>query len=294
MSTVGFNHSGAKGRHDSQFQAFKAALAVAAPGTNIEDLWADDDPKTLEDNAKTHIAGSVDVLLAAGGSLSAKIAQALTAKISIVFSSAGDPPPVAANVTGVHAPTSQLDGKRLDLLNQLMSTPPGLIVGGLTTSLRTNVDGHWAQLVAAAPANVTLEKRVSIPPKPKHNQIDTLLDQAFANCVDAGAQAVLVTADPVFNNHRDTVVKDATVPAIYQWREFVDIGGLISYGPNLTVLYKLAGMYVGLLLTGKKTTDLPVLQLQQYELVINLTTAKKLGLFPIPTALLELADDIVV
>jgi putative ABC transport system substrate-binding protein len=290
MKTVGFNHSGKKGVHDRQIKAFTDVLAVAA-GTQqyqIKDLWADHNPQQLVNNASTLLADpNLAVLVAAGGSLSAQTAQRLTTTTSIVFTSAGDLPPPAANTTGICAPTSGLDPERLSKLHDLV---PNLApFGALINSSRSNIQAQKAIIEnAAAGLGLQIPDYKSIDLSNR----DKSIEDAFTYWASHGYKAALVTADPVFNNHRAKVVQTANIPAIYQWREFVDAGGLMSYGPNLTVAYKLAAMYVGLLLNGKAPTDLPILKLSNFELVINLTTATKLNL-TIPPKLLELADDIV-
>jgi putative tryptophan/tyrosine transport system substrate-binding protein len=129
-------------------------------------------------------------------------------------------------------------------------------------------------------------------------QIDALITTAFATVNTNGAKAVLVTADPVFNDHRGTVLSLAasySLPAIYQWREFVDAGGLISFGTNITLAYQLAGIYVGRIVAGIPLSDarLKPITLNSTELIINLSTANTLGI-NIPDAVLAQANEVIV
>ena len=120
---------------------------------------------------------------------------------------------------------------------------------------------------------------------------------AFTNLKNAGIQAAVVAADPFFNNHRKPAVDGANnngVATIYQWREFVDMGGLMSLGPNLSEGYKLAAIYTARILRGEQASNLPIISLTNFELVINLSTATNFGFSPIPESLLSRANDIVV
>jgi putative tryptophan/tyrosine transport system substrate-binding protein len=125
--------------------------------------------------------------------------------------------------------------------------------------------------------------------------LHTELNAALASLVQHGVRAVLVAADPYFDTRRDRIIAFAAenrIPAIYQFREFAVAGGLISYGPSITDSYRQAGIYAGRILKGVKPVDLPVLQPTKFELVINLKTAKALGL-DVPNSIQLLADEVI-
>jgi putative ABC transport system substrate-binding protein len=294
-------HSGSNGNHDAQIQAFKDGLAWAGftgarPGANVTivgPLYADDNQKHLADNAAILVNTPVDVLVAAGGSASSQKAQAVTSTIPIVFTSVAEPARPAANMTGICARTSEFDADRLNLLHELL--PGQKKFGVLVNPSRFNFTSQKGNLDQAA-AKLGAQALDYKPVEPNGGNADALIGQAFQYWADNGYAGALVAADPIFNNHRNRVVATArahSIPAIYQWREFAEVGGLMSYGPNLTVAYKLAGIYVGRILNNVAPKDQPVLSLNNFELVINLKTAKALAL-EVPPTLLARADHIIV
>jgi putative tryptophan/tyrosine transport system substrate-binding protein len=302
MKKIGIIHSGSNsGKHDDHIRAFKSGLKWAgfsnaknrANVKIIGPVYADNDHAKLAAIAKTLISGErVDLLIAAGGSASSQAAKAATAtdKKPVIFTSIAEPIRPAANMTGICARTSELDAYRLSLLHELL--PRETRFGALVRPSRFNYKAQKAILEdAAGILGLALEFKDVDSHAGNHDAEIAKAFQAWAGKV----AAVLVTADPLFHARRDKVVtaaKAAKLPAIYQWREFVDEGGLMSYGPNLEVAYNLAGIYSGSVLKNVPVKDLPVLPLQNFELIINLKAAKHLKL-DIPRTLLARADDLV-
>jgi putative tryptophan/tyrosine transport system substrate-binding protein len=297
MPTIGIMHSGSEGKHDRQLKALKDGLAWAgfsdANVTVVGPLYADDD-RTKLDTIAASLDDKVDVLVAAGGTASSQAAGKATAASAtpVVFTSVSNPARPAANMTGICARTTELDAERLRLLYELL--PGEKKFGALLNRSRFNCDINIDHLSNTA--------AVLGRPAPDYKQVDSsgdraeaLINKTFGDWASSGWKGVLVTADPLFNNHRKSVIGAAgtnAIPAIYQWREFAEDGGLMSYGPSLTGAYALAGTYVGRILAGTPVADLPVLSLNNLELVINLNTAKALGI-EVPPTLLARADLII-
>jgi len=301
MPTIGIMHSGSQGKHDAQIKAFNDGVelgraALGAPVIFAGPHYADDDPAKLDEiAAKLVNSDKADVLVAAGGSMSSEAARKATATSGkpVVFTSVAYPVRPAANMTGICARTSELDLFRLGLLQELL--PGKKKFGALLNPSRFNCAINKDQLSNKA----TILGLQALDYKDINctdGKAEADIDRAFADWASRDCAGVLVTADPLFNNHRERVIRAAgapnNIPAIYQWREFAEDGGLMSYGPNLITAYILAGTYVGRILNGTAIADLPVLPLNNLELVINLKTAKTLGL-DVPPALLARADLVV-
>ena len=301
MPTIGIMHSGSQGKHDAQIKAFNDGVelgraALGAPVIFAGPHYADDDPAKLDEiAAKLVNSDKADVLVAAGGSMSSEAARKATATSGkpVVFTSVANPTRPAANMTGICARTSELDLVRLCLLQELL--PGKKKFGALLNPSRFNCAINKDQLSNKAMI-LGLQALDYKDINSTDGKAEADIDRAFADWASRDCAGVLVTADPLFNNHRERVIRAAgapnNIPAIYQWREFAEDGGLMSYGPNLTVAYTLAGTYVGRILNGTAISDLPVLPLNNLELVINLKTAKALGL-DVPPALLARADLVV-
>jgi putative ABC transport system substrate-binding protein len=241
------------------------------------------------------VGRQVAVIAATGGPLPAFAAKAATSTIPVVFAMAGDPVKrglVASlsrpggNITGYNLIAAELDGKRLGVLHDLV--PNAGHVAVLLNPKSPNFDGQKQDVEMAANA---LGLQIAIVNAANPAELDAVLAKPQLG----DAAALLVGTDPFFTNRREQIVERAAslaLPAIYEWREFVDAGGLISYGPNLSDGYRQVGVYVGRILKGEKPADLPVIQPTKFELVINLKTAKALGL-SVPPILLSQADEVI-
>jgi len=237
----------------------------------------------------------VDVIVTSGGTLSALAARNATSTIPIVFST-GDPVErglVASlarpggNLTGVSIMLTELMPKRLELLSELV--PQARVIALLVNPNNSIVAEPMIRNVQEAARTKGLQ--LTILKASTEGEIEA----AFASLVELHTGALLVGADPLFDPRRELLVATAAryaVPAIYIWREFAAAGGLISYGPSLTAIWRQAGAYVGRILAGANPADLPVQQPTTFELVVNLKTAKALGL-TVPPSILARADEVI-
>jgi putative ABC transport system substrate-binding protein len=190
------------------------------------------------------------------------------------------------NTTGVHIFTTSLEAKRLDLLHELI--PRDALIGILQNPKFPYAQDQLAQIQDAANQ---LGQRIEV----LRAGTPAELDEAFATVPRDHLAALSVTADPFFDTRRDQLVALAAqhaVPVIYQFHQYVAAGGLMSYGINLPDAYRQAGGYVGRILKDEKPSELPVLQPSKFEFVINLRTAKTLGL-NIPSGVLAIADEVI-
>jgi putative ABC transport system substrate-binding protein len=190
------------------------------------------------------------------------------------------------NVTGVSFVSGLLGAKRLEMLRQLVPTAAtsAMLVG--TDTLEARVERRDVELAAQA-----LGQQLIIAPVSSEGEFDG----AFTSIVAGGAKALLVGTGPLLTSNRERLVRLAArhaMPTIYALREFVEVGGLMSYGASIVEAYRQAGIYAGRVLKGENPADLPVMQSTKFELVINLKTAKALDL-EVPPALLARADDVI-
>jgi putative tryptophan/tyrosine transport system substrate-binding protein len=298
MPVIGFFSLTSAEATRAQVAAFDRGLKeggyVEGENVAIEYRFAGNQLDRLAPMAAELARRPVAVIVAAGGDVGAVAAKSATSTIPIVFTAAADPVKgglVASlnrpggNVTGIGALTIELDAKRLELLNELV---PSAAIGALVNPSRPDAD---AQLRGVHTAARALGRRLVVVSA----QAERDLEPAFAALVQQRLGALLIGADPFFFSRRVQIVALAArhaIPAIYQSREFADAGGLVSYGASITDAYRQAGLYAGRILKGEKPADLPVQQPTRFELVINLKTAKALGL-TIPQSVLLRADEII-
>jgi putative ABC transport system substrate-binding protein len=279
--------------------AFRQALKDAGyiEGRNIAIYFRSADGQTdrLVTLAGDIIGRRVAVIITTGGGAAALAAHAATTTIPIVFVNGVDPVSSGlvmslnrpgGNATGVYIFQQVLEGKRLGLLRELVPSAASIAV--LLNPTNANFQ---TQLRGVQDAARDLGQQVSILSANTEREIDV----AFATVAQSGARALLVGSDPFFSSERDQVIAVAArhaIPAIYEGREFATAGGLASYGTSLADAYRQAALYAGRILKGEKPADLPVVQPTKFEFVINLKTAKTLGLDVSP-GLAASADEIV-
>jgi putative ABC transport system substrate-binding protein len=299
MPVVGFLGTASPGPSAHFVAGFRRGLQetgfVEGRNVAIEYRWAEGQYDRVPALAADLVRRQVAVIVTVGGETSATAAKAATATIPIVFNIGSDPVKLGlvaslarpgGNATGVNLVTTELVEKRLGLLHDLVpvaSTIAMLLNPGFAPAV---VNAREAEAAARA-----IGKEVVIFDASSDAEIET----AFANIVQARSGALLVGADPFFNSRRGLIVALAArhaIPAIYEFREFAETGGLISYGTSLVEAYRQQGIYAGRILKGEKPADLPVVQLSKFELVINLNAAKALGI-AIPSGVLAIADDVI-
>jgi putative tryptophan/tyrosine transport system substrate-binding protein len=241
------------------------------------------------------VGRNVAVLFAAGGVQAALAAKPASATIPVVFANGSDPLRFGlvaslnrpeGNITGVSFFTATLEAKRLGLLSQLV---PGAAAFGVLAN-PTNANAE-SQMQDVEQGRRVLGRPIAII----NARDDREIEAAFATLAQRRIGALLVASDPFFFGRREQIVALAArykLPAIYEWREFVQAGGLASYGTNLADALRLAGIYVGRILKGEKPADLPVVQSSKFEFVINLRTARALGI-EVPLGLSAGADEII-
>ena len=258
---------------------------IEGQNASIEYRWAENQYDRLPELAAELVARKVAVIVA-GPVPAALAAKAATADIPIVFAIGGDPVQsglVASlnrpggNVTGVSFFTTTLEPKRLELLQEV--SPNIAVIAMLVNPKSLDYENQVRDVQAAARS---IGQQIVVLNAGSERDIEI----AFATIVQQRVGAILVGSDPFFTDRRNQLVALAAhhgVAAIYQWREFAEAGGLMSYGTSLTDAYRNVGIYVGRILKGTKSADLPVQQSTKIELVINLKTARALGLtFPLP------------
>jgi putative tryptophan/tyrosine transport system substrate-binding protein len=299
MPVIGFLGAASPGPNAPYVAAFHQGLGdsgyVAGRNVAIEYRWAEGQYDRLPALAADLVGRRVDVILASGGDRSALAGKNATSTIPIVFTGVSDPVGYGlvasfsrpgGNATGMSPFSDELNVKRIELLSEL--APQARVI-----ALLVNLNNAAVERTIRDAQEAAQVKGVQLHILKASTESE--IDVAVATLVQPHAGGLLVTADPFFNSRREQLVALASryaVPAIYEFREFAAAGGLSSYGPSLGSMYRQAGVYAGRILAGAKPADLPVQQPTTFELVVNLTTAKALGL-TVPPSILARADEVI-
>jgi putative ABC transport system substrate-binding protein len=297
MPVIGFLRSTSLAVSTPMVTGFRQGLTTAGftEGQNVavEYRYADNQAERLPGLVAELIPLPVAVIF--GNLLAARAAKAATTTVPIVFATGSDPVVdglVASlnrpggNVTGVSFVGGLLGPKRLELLRQLVPTVASIAMLVGPDTFEARIEQRDVELAAQA-----LGQQLIVAPVTSEGE----LDGAFTSILERGAKALLVGAGPLLASYRGRIVALAarySIPSIYVLREFVEAGGLMSYGASLVEASKQAGIYVGRILKGEKPADLPVIQATKFDLLINLKTAKALGL-EVPPTLLARADEVI-
>jgi putative ABC transport system substrate-binding protein len=300
MPVVGFLHSASAAAYAHLVAAFRKGLSEAgySEGQNvaIEYRWSEGHNEHLPALAAELVRRRVDVIVTPGSTAATLAAKAATPTIPIVFLSAVDPVKTGlvaslnrpgGNITGVSDIGVELAAKRLGLLHELLP-------GAARFALLVNPDNPGiteAFVTEAQTAASAIGRQIEVVTASTNDDID----RAFATVVNKRADAFLVSTDALFVTRRVQLVTLAArhaVPAMYFRREFAEAGGLMSYGSNLADQFRQNGIYAGRILKGEKPAEMPVQLPTKFEFVVNLQTAKLLGL-EVPPTLLARADEVI-
>jgi putative ABC transport system substrate-binding protein len=277
-------------------QGLSEAGYVEGKNVAIEYRWAEGQYDRLPVLAAELAHRRVAVIAALGGTVSALAAKEATATIPIVFGVAADPVEIkfveslnrpGANLTGVTILSVELGPKLLEMLHELL--PSAIIIALLVNPANPALAEPFSQTLRAAALGFGLQLHVL------HTSSEGDFDAVFTTSVRLRASALVIGPDPLFTNGSDklaVLMLRHALPAIYSVREFAVAGGLISYGPSIADAWRLMGIYAGRILKGEKPADLPVVQSAKVELVINLKTAKALGI-TMPPLIIERADEVI-
>jgi putative tryptophan/tyrosine transport system substrate-binding protein len=299
MPVIGFLGAGTVSAYASYVDAFRRGLTAAGSveghDVAVEFRWLDGRYDQAPALAAELVDKHVAIIVATGGTAVALAAKTATTTTPIVFVIGADPIKFGlvaslnrpgGNVTGVSFLINLLTAKQFEVLHELI--PKTADIGFLVNPVNPNAETDTREVRFAADR---LGRKLIVAGASTAAEIDI----AFATLVKQGASAVVIGADALFVSRQDQIVELAmrhTMPTIYNSREYVTAGGLMSYGPNQAEAYQQAGVYASRILKGEKPANLPVVQPTKFELVINLKTAKTLGL-TIPPSLLARADEVI-
>jgi len=299
MPVIGFMHVASAGAMGHLVAAFRQGLKESGVADTanlpIEFRWADGQYDRLRGYAEDLVRRRVALIVTGGGESPALAAKAATSTIPIVFNIGSDPVKAGlvtsigrpgGNATGVNILTAELETKRLGLLHEVL--PKGAVIAHLINPNYVPSEGAARNVEAAGRAmgrEIVLLQATT----------ETEIDAVFVALPQKKVGGLLVAADPFFNARRDQIVLWSVrqgLPAAYEQREFTMAGGLMSYSTSLTDAYRQLGIYAGRILKGEKPADLPVVQSAKFELVVNLKTARTLGL-TLPSGLMSIIDEVI-
>jgi putative ABC transport system substrate-binding protein len=299
MPVVGFLSSSSAETYQNRVRSFREGLSEAGfvEGRNvaIEFRFAEFQNDRLPALAADLVRRQVAVIAGVNSTEGVQVTKAATTTIPIVFAIGGDPVKnglVASlnrpggNATGVTYLSNEMGPKRLELLRDLL--PNAGLIAALVNPTNPNAESDSKELLATA-------RSMGIAIDVLHAGNEREIDAFFATLVQRRASAFLNLSDPLFSSRRQQLAVLAAfhkIPAIYDSREYIDAGGLMSYAPNINDAFRQAGVYTGRILKGDKPAELPVMQATKFEFVINLKTAKALGI-TIPPGELAIADEVV-
>jgi putative ABC transport system substrate-binding protein len=297
MPVIGFLHIASSGAYVHVIAAFRRGLMesdlVEGRNITVEYRWGEGQLDRMPSLLADLLDHQPSVIVAS--LQGAQAAKSAGVTIPVVFSTSDDPVKQdfvetlnqpGRNMTGAYLFTAELEGKRLGVLHELV--PKARIIAVLIDANHPVADAQLRDVQSAA-------TRLGVQLVVLHANSDHDFEAAFATLIEQKAEALLVCASPLFNNTRDQLVALAArhnIPAAFELREYATAGGLLSYGNSITDVYRQLGVYVGRILKGAKPADLPVVRPTKFELVINLKTAKALGL-TVPPDLLIAADEVI-
>jgi putative ABC transport system substrate-binding protein len=276
-------------------RGLKEAGFVEGQNVAIEYRWANNEAERLPELAADLVRRRVDVIVALASTQAVVAAKGATTTIPIVFGQGADPVQQGlvvsmnrpgGNVSGVISMSGELGGKQIGLLHDLLPRATRFAI-----LIKPGNGVNEVLLRDARAAASAVGRQIEVFTASTNGEIDT----AIASLVQKRAEALLVTTDPLFIDRRVQLVSlmaRHAMPAMYPFREYAEAGGLMTYGPNLADRDRQVGIYTGRILKGEKPTDLPVTRSTKFEFIINLQTAKLLGI-DVPPFLLATADEVI-
>jgi len=300
MPVIGFLSNASSESYEVRLRAFRQGLAergfIEGQNVAIEYRWANGDNTRLASLAADLVGRNVAVLVSAGGTPSALAAKAATSAIPIIFAVAANPVTIGlvprlnqpgGNLTGVANQNIEIGPKRLEVLRELL--PKATTIGILMNPSNRNAGELFLRDLEPAARTMGMQLHIL------QASTDTDLESAFTSLPQLRVDALVVSPDVFFNTRSEQIAALSLrykTPSIYQYRKFAAAGGLVSYGSDETESYRLVGIYAGRILKGDKPGDLPVQQAVKVELIVNLKTAKTLGI-TVPLSLLGRADEVI-